>query len=200
MLKKYREKRDFTKTPEPKGVKTSPKNKELIFVVQKHAATRLHFDFRLEYKGILLSWAVPKGPSLNTSEKRLAVMTEDHPIDYAKFEGIIPSGYGAGEVIVWDAGTYIPLDKNEEPASSRIKAEALIKNGLKEGKLLFNLEGTKLKGVWTLVHLKKTEKEWLLIKHNDRFAAKVGHPWKDESIISGITLEDLQSQLARQHL
>jgi bifunctional non-homologous end joining protein LigD len=186
MLKKYREKRDFNKTPEPKGEKKtrSTRDKSLSFVVQEHAATRLHFDFRLEYAGILLSWAVPKGPSLNPQDKRLAVMTEDHPLDYANFEGIIPSGYGAGEVIVWDQGIYTPLDKNEEPPSGIIEAETLIKNGLKEGKLLFSLQGKKLQGIWTLVRMKKTEKDWLLIKHKDKFASEESHPWKDNSILS----------------
>ncbi len=195
MLKKYREKRDFNKTPEPTGdrITRSTKDKSLIFVVQEHAATRLHFDFRLEFNGILLSWAVPKGPSLNPHDKRLAVMTEDHPLDYAGFEGIIPSGYGAGEVIVWDQGTYTPLDHNEEKETNRTRAEKIISTGLKEGKLLFSLKGEKLNGIWTLVRLKKTEKDWLLIKHKDEFAREQGHPWKDNSILSGETLADLQA-------
>jgi len=195
MLKTYREKRDFSKTPEPKGhKKSSPKNsKSLSFVVQEHAATRLHFDFRLEANGVLLSWAVPKGPSLNPHEKRLAVMTEDHPLDYAGFEGVIPSGYGAGEVIVWDNGTYAPLNSNEMPAKNRDQAEKLIKAGLRAGKLSFELAGHKLQGIWTLVRLKNKEKEWLLIKHEDKFANSDGHPWQDDSILSGQTLEDLRS-------
>jgi len=195
MLKTYRAKRDFSKTPEPKGhKKSSPKKSQsLSFVVQEHAATRLHFDFRLEANGVLLSWAVPKGPSLNPHEKRLAVMTEDHPLDYAGFEGIIPSGYGAGEVIVWDNGTYAPLDSDEVPAKNRDQAEKLITVGLKAGKFSFQLQGHKLQGVWTLVRLKNKEKDWLLIKHEDEFASSDGHPWQDDSILSGQTLEDLQS-------
>ena len=194
MLKTYREKRDFSKTPEPKGLKksTSP-HKALSFVVQEHAATRLHFDFRLEANGVLLSWAVPKGPSLNPGDKRLAVMTEDHPLDYAGFEGIIPSGYGAGEVIVWDNGTYAPLDNKESPVNNREQAEKLIKAGLKQGKFSFQLQGQKLQGIWTLIRLKQKEKDWLLIKHEDKFASDDGHPWLDASILSGQTLADLQS-------
>jgi bifunctional non-homologous end joining protein LigD len=195
MLEKYRKMRDFTKTPEPSGAKKtrSVKSKKLTFVFQEHAATRLHFDFRLEYNGILLSWAVPKGPSLNTQDKRLAVKTEDHPLDYAGFEGIIPSGYGAGEVIVWDNGTYEVLDENETSVPSLIEAEKLIKNGLKKGKLLFYLKGKKLEGIWTLVRMHKTEKDWLLIKHKDEFASEKSHPWKDDSILTGETLKDLQT-------
>ncbi len=146
----------------------------------------------MEYNGILLSWAVPKGPSLNPQDKRLAVLTEDHPLSYADFEGIIPAGYGAGEVIVWDQGIYVVLDANEDVISDTGEAEKQIKKGLKEGKLLFSLQGQKLKGIWTLVRLKKTEKDWLLIKHKDKFARKESHPWKDNSILSGKTLVDLQ--------
>ncbi len=196
MLKTYREKRDFSKTPEPKGRKKALARKleSLSFVVQEHAATRLHFDFRLEANGVLLSWAVPKGPSLNPHEKRLAVMTEDHPLDYAGFEGIIPSGYGAGEVIVWDNGTYAPLDSGEIPILKRNEAEKLVKAGLKRGKLSIQLQGKKLKGIWTLVRLKNKEKDWLLIKHEDEFASGKGHPWLDDSVLSGQTLADLQSR------
>lgn len=195
MLKTYREKRDFLKTPEPKGNKKVPatQSRALNFVVQEHAATRLHFDFRLEANGVLLSWAVPKGPSLNPHEKRLAVMTEDHPLDYAGFEGIIPSGYGAGEVIVWDNGSYAPLDSSETPVEKRDQAEKLIKAGLKQGKISFQLQGKKLQGIWTLVRLKQKEKEWLLIKHDDQFARVNGHPWTDDSVLTGQTLADLQS-------
>ncbi len=195
MLKTYRAKRDFSKTPEPSGnsAESKKKTQALRFVVQEHAATRLHFDFRLEFNGILLSWAVPKGPSSNPKDKRLAVMTEDHPLDYAGFEGIIPSGYGAGEVIVWDKGTYVPLDNNEEPAATYVQGQKLIREGLKTGKISFQLLGEKLKGIWTLVRIKAKEKDWLLIKNQDQFSSTNSHPWIDQSILSGKTLSDLQS-------
>ncbi len=196
MLKKYRGKRDFIKTPEPSGKEKVSKRKShaLTFVVQEHAATRLHFDFRLEANGVLLSWAVPKGPSLNTKDKRLAIMTEDHPLDYAGFEGIIPSGYGAGEVIVWDHGTYAPTDSKYSAIEDHSQAEQLIKKGLKAGKFSFHLNGKKLKGIWTLVRLKQKEKDWLLIKHQDKYASDNGHPWEDDSVLTGQTLEDLGAE------
>ena len=129
-------------------------------MVQKHWASSLHYDFRLEYKGVLLSWAVPRGPSSDPEIKRLAVQTEDHPVEYADFEGVIPEGnYGAGQVIVWDQGAWIPLEPVDE--------------GLKKGKLLFELKGHKLKGVWTIFQTKKDGKlsrEWLLMKHQDAYA------------------------------
>src|SRR5438046_9690528 len=132
LLKKYKTMRDFGKTPEPAGGK--PKRGKLpIFVIQKHAATRLHYDFRLEMEGVLKSWAVPQGPSYDPADKRLAMMTEDHPLEYATFEGVIPEGeYGAGEMIVWDLGSYQPVEDLDE--------------GLRNGKLLFDLRGHKLRG------------------------------------------------------
>src|ERR1700756_4025275 len=146
-LKKYRDMRDFGRTPEPSGGKPK-KGKLPLFVVQKHHASHLHYDFRLEMEGVLKSWAVPKGPSLNPDDKRLAMMVEDHPYDYKDFEGNIPEGnYGGGNVIVWDNGTYEPL---EEPRS-RLKGEKLLLHQLKAGSLKFTLKGKKLKGEFALV-------------------------------------------------
>src|SRR5579864_7551711 len=141
-LKEYKEKRSFSDTPEPRGGK--PSGKALQFVVQKHDATRLHYDFRLEMEGVLKSWAVPKGPSLNPVDKRLAMQVEDHPYNYKDFEGIIPAGnYGAGTVMVWDEGTYEPLE--ETNGSKTAQNRALLKQ-LRKGSLKFRLNGKKLKG------------------------------------------------------
>ena len=166
-LEKYHQKRKFDKTPEPKGGKSQKKSK-LIFVVQRHGASRLHYDFRLEMEGVLKSWAVPKGPSLNPSDKRLAVMVEDHPYDYKDFEGTIPKGnYGAGEVEIWDAGTYEPLH-----AVKNKKDETVLLQELKDGSLKLVLNGEKLKGEFALVKMKTADEgnNWLLIKHKDEFA------------------------------
>ena len=174
-LEEYRRKRQFKKTPEPRGDAKAARGNH--FVVQEHHATRLHYDFRLEVDGVLKSWAVPKGPSLNPSDKRLAVQTEDHPLEYAKFEGAIPAGhYGAGEVIVWDEGTYDP----EGSLSARQQIE--------RGELKFTLYGQKLNGSFVLVKLRasKSGKEWLLIKHRD---AAARDDWDisehSESVVSG---------------
>ena len=163
-LAKYREKRDFERTPEPLG-RTRPKNGKgsLAYVVQKHRASQLHYDFRLEFGGVLLSWAVPKGPSLDPSVKRLAMQVEDHPLDYADFEGVIPEGgYGGGTVMVWDHGTWIAESEDVEQA-------------LNKGDLKFTLQGRKLRGSWVLVRTRgfasKADKSWLLIKHRDHFAS-----------------------------
>ncbi len=164
-LEKYKRKRNFTNTPEPKG-KRAVKSKALKFVIQKHAATNLHYDFRLEMAGVLKSWAVPKGPSMNPADKRLAIMVEDHPIEYGKFKGIIPEGnYGAGIVEIWDEGSYQPVEKNAEP-------EKLLRGELKEGNLKFILKGKKLNGSFALVRIKNSEvdNQWLLIKKDDKFA------------------------------
>jgi bifunctional non-homologous end joining protein LigD len=180
-LDKYRQKRSADTTPEPFGRASA--DRPHLFVVQKHAATRLHYDFRLEWAGVLKSWAVPQGPSPDPSEKRLAVEVEDHPVEYADFEGVIPEGnYGAGEVIVWDQGRWTPLADLDE--------------GMKKGKLLFELSGYKLRGRWTLVRMKTkgktTGKEWLLIKERDGFARKgADAAYPEESIFSGLTVEDL---------
>ena len=188
-LEKYKEKRDFKKTTEPEGIKKSSGG-NLVFVVQKHAATRLHYDLRLELYGVLKSWAVPKGPSLNSADKRLAMMVEDHPYDYKDFEGSIPKGeYGAGEVIVWDSGTYHAIgtsDKNE--------SENLIREGLNKGDIKFVMEGKKLKGEFVLVKMKnRGEKEWLLIKHKDEFMSADDVTKDDRSVLSGITIEDIKN-------
>lgn len=173
-LKEYEKKRDFSKTSEPKGGKSD--NKELKFVVQRHHASHLHYDFRLELDGVLKSWAVPKGPSMNPGDKRLAMMVEDHPYDYRTFEGIIPNGeYGAGIVIVWDQGTYESLA--EDPADN-IKA---LHAGLKKGDLKFRLHGEILQGEFALVKLHSDEKSWLLIKHKDAYA--VSKPYNSEDFV-----------------
>lgn len=164
-LTTYNKKRNFKATPEPAG-KTVAKNLSR-FVVQRHDASRLHYDFRLELGGVLKSWAVPKGPSMNPEDKRLAVMVEDHPVSYIGFEGTIPQGnYGAGEVEVWDSGLYIAVDADLQPLTGR---QAL--QWLKKGELKFLLEGKKLEGGFVLVRL-KDEKNWLLIKHKDEYAVK----------------------------
>lgn len=163
-LNEYRKKRDFKITPEPSGEKGSPKSQKssLRYVIQKHRATALHYDFRLEFRGTLLSWAVPKGPSLDPSVKRLAMQVEDHPIDYAGFEGVIPEGeYGGGTVMVWDKGTW--TSESPDPAA-----------GMEKGDLKFTLHGKKLKGSWVLVRTRgfgsSSKTSWLLIKHRDEFA------------------------------
>src|SRR5437660_639351 len=163
MLKDYKAKRDFERTPEPGPGEAATAEGALIFVVQKHAATRLHYDFRLEFDGVLKSWPVPKGPSCDPADKRLAVMVEDHPLDYASFEGVIPKGeYGGGQVIVWDAGTYSPEDRDGQPCWDRRRAEGLVRYGIEQGKLTVFLFGRKLKGYWTLVHTK--DRDWLCLK------------------------------------
>jgi len=175
-LAAYRAKRKLDQTPEPAGAVRREAGR--LFVVHMHAATRLHWDLRLEMEGVLRSWAVPKGPSYDTGEKRLAVHVEDHPIEYGDFEGMIPEGnYGAGAVIVWDRGEWVPVGDPLE--------------GLAKGKLLFELKGYKLRGVWTLVKIKKAQKEWLLIKERDAWAS-TERVAPNESVLSGLTVEDLE--------
>jgi bifunctional non-homologous end joining protein LigD len=165
-LKEYRKKRQFDATPEPPGASKAQKkrNGSLIYVVQKHMASHLHYDFRLEWRGVLLSWAVPKGPSLDPAVKRLAMQTEDHPIEYANFEGVIPAGqYGAGTVMLWDKGTWQPDDAD-------------VDSSLRKGELKFTLQGKKLKGSWVLVRTRGFGKSpgrstWLFIKHRDQYAS-----------------------------
>ncbi len=162
-LTKYREKRDFTASPEPKGSSRSKSSaKDLSFVVQKHQASHLHYDFRLEWNGVLLSWAVPKGPSLDPTVKRLAMPVEDHPLEYGGFEGVIPEGqYGGGTVMVWDRGYWVPEVPDVDEA-------------LRAGQLKFSLYGRKLKGSWALVRTViggSPRTKWLLIKHRDGYAS-----------------------------
>ncbi|KAA0992915.1 DNA ligase D [Dyadobacter aurulentus] len=186
-LSKYNQKRKFDKTPEPKGGQTQ--SEELIFVIQKHDASRLHYDFRLEMDGVLKSWAVPKGPSTDPAVKRLAMMVEDHPYDYKDFEGIIPKGnYGAGTVMVWDFGTYEPLEKT----GSKKEMEKELLKELKSGSLKFKLKGKKLKGEFALVKTAMEENSWLLIKHRDKFADESDITEKDRSVLSRRTLEGIE--------
>jgi len=166
-LAKYKEKRNFKVTPEPSGDELAKKaaDKPLLYVIQKHRATQLHYDFRLEFEGVLLSWAVPKGPSLDPSVKRLSMQVEDHPVDYGGFEGVIPEGeYGGGTVTVWDTGTWTPESQSADVAAA-----------LKKGDLKFVLHGKKLHGSWVLVRTRgfgsSSGKSWLLIKHRDEFAS-----------------------------
>src|SRR5258706_6924944 len=185
LLKKYKSMRDFGDTPEPSGGKRK-KTKLPIFVIQKHAASRLHYDFRLEMEGVLKSWAVPKGPSYDPTVKRLAMMTEDHPYDYASFEGVIPAGnYGGGNVIIWDNGTW-ELTEPDDPVE-----------GIKSGKLAFRMYGKKMFGEWALVKIKgrpgSKGNEWLLLKHRDEFAnADIDvTEVAPRSIISDLTVEEI---------
>jgi bifunctional non-homologous end joining protein LigD len=166
-LKEYHRKRNFQSTPEPKGdqqrdAKRSAKVKKRLLCVQKHLASSLHYDFRLEHNGVLLSWAVPKGPSLNPKDRRLAMHVEDHPLDYGSFEGVIPEGYGAGIVMLWDKGTWQP-----EPGFEDVDA------AMKKGELKFSLNGVKLKGSWVIVRIRNDDRTWLLIKHRDEWAGDV---------------------------
>jgi len=188
-LEEYRKKRDFNVTPEPAGRARRRSSGKRIFVVQKHDASRLHYDFRLEINGVLASWAVPKGPSMNPADKRLAVRTEDHPIDYADFEGVIPEGqYGAGTVMVWDKGTYEPED-NMSPEEQ-----------LARGEIKVLLHGKKLRGGFVLVQpggrlaARGGKQNWLLIKHRDEYAHpswRIEDPALDRSVLTGRTLKEI---------
>ena len=187
LLKKYRQMRDFGATPEPSGGK--PKKAKLpIFVIQKHQASHLHYDFRLEMEGVLKSWAVPKGPSYDPTVKRLAMMTEDHPYDYASFEGVIPEGnYGAGNVIIWDNGTWEFIEPGDDP----VKA-------LQQGKLTFRMYGKKMFGEWALVKIRGRSpkgNEWLLLKHRDEFANDKIDVTEvaPQSVVSNRTIEDVDA-------
>ncbi|HEY2824475.1 MAG TPA: DNA ligase D [Gemmatimonadales bacterium] len=181
-LSTYRAKRSVESTPEPAGVVGHISDGGGLFIVHMHAATRLHWDLRLEMGGVLQSWAVPKGPSRDPADKRLAVHVEDHPLEYGDFEGVIPEGnYGAGAVIVWDRGEWVPL---EDPVE-----------GLRrKGKLLFNLKGYKLRGRWTLVQIKKDPKNWLLIKEKDRHVQVPGDQFSNVSVLSGLTVEEMEDR------
>ena len=189
-LTPYERKRNFKKTPEPSskpksGRQRAPSQKRrrpLAFVVQKHRASQLHYDFRLEVRGVLKSWAVPKGPSMNPADRRLAIQVEDHPFEYKDFEGAIPPGnYGAGQVIVWDAGTYTPGMRGDNP-------ETVMMHGIHRGSLRFELKGAKLRGVFTLVRFRQPD-QWLLTKVNDRHATHERVVEDDASVISQRRLE-----------
>jgi bifunctional non-homologous end joining protein LigD len=189
-LKDYRSRRKFDRTPEPTPEpKPGPghKGNRLVFVIQKHAARRLHYDLRLELEGVLKSWALPRGPSLNPTVKRLAVMVEDHPLDYKDFEGVIPEGnYGAGSVIIWDRGFY----RHPSDADGK-ESERLLLDGLRKGDMKFHLEGEKLQGEFALVKTKKDEKSWLLLKKKDRHATLEEILKKNRSVVSDMTLKDV---------
>lgn len=186
-LTEYKKKRSFQNTPEPTGGESE--GGELLFVIQKHDASRLHYDFRLELRGVLKSWAVPKGPSMNPADKRLAMLVEDHPYDYKDFEGIIPPGnYGAGTVIVWDQGTYEPI----EPAKSKSENEKKLLQGFHAGQMKIRMNGKKLKGEFVLVKTaSRGENSWLLIKHRDKFATEDDITTNDKSVVSGKTIEQV---------
>lgn len=190
-LREYKKKRSFKDTPEPTGGKGT--GKALHFVVQKHDASHLHYDFRLEIEGVLKSWAVPKGPSTDPEIKRLAMMVEDHPYDYRSFEGIIPKGqYGGGTVIVWDEGTYAPFDLESEDLK---KQEKELLDQLHEGKLKFILHGKKLKGAFALVKAYgKGDNSWLLMKLDDQYAKTTDVLLKDKSVISGKSIAQMEKQ------
>jgi bifunctional non-homologous end joining protein LigD len=188
-LNKYKQKRDFGKTVEPEARVKKGRGNNLIYVVQKHKARNLHYDLRLELNGVLKSWAIPKGPSTNPSQKKLAVPTEDHPIDYADFEGIIPAGqYGAGTVIVWDNGTY----KN-------LKDDISLEEAYRKGRLEIFIDGEKLKGGYALIRTGKNQendRRWLMIKMKDKYADSSRNPLKNEprSVLSNKTIEDLEEK------
>lgn len=174
-----------------KKEKAGKRSKGLEFVVQKHAARQLHYDFRLELDGVLKSWAVPKGPSLDPSVKHLAMMVEDHDLDYGNFEGVIEEGYGAGKVIVWDNGTY---HSTETP--DRKKSEELLREGLNEGDLKFILNGKKLKGEFALFKMKGSKigkNAWLLIKKKDEFASKQDVLKMNKSVVSKKSIEEISA-------
>jgi DNA ligase D-like protein (predicted 3'-phosphoesterase) len=187
--KSYAERRDFSRTPEPRGGKRK-RGKQPIFVIQKHAARALHYDFRLEVGGVLKSWAVPKGPSTDPRDKRLASPTEDHPLDYAAFEGVIPEGYGAGTVIVWDTGTYDNITLKD----GRIVPAA---EALEHGHLVVRLHGKKLEGGYVLQRMGK-DGDWLLIKTDDAGADARRKPTstEPESVLSDRTIEQIAKEQA----
>jgi DNA ligase D-like protein (predicted 3'-phosphoesterase) len=190
-LTTYREKRDFRRTPEPKGADVKD-SQERRFVIHKHDSANPHYDLRLEIDGVLKSWVVPKGPSLDTRERRLGMPTEDHPIEYLNFEGVIPEGeYGAGPIIVWDFGSYRNLRADKEDDWSSMEA------ALEEGKIEFWLEGKKIEGGFALIRTddeaEEEEERWLLVKMDDEFAEADAHvaSMQQRSVISGYTTEEL---------
>ena len=189
-LTEYRRKRDFTRTREPAGGKAAAGTR-LAYVIQKHAASHLHFDLRLELDGVMKSWAVPKGPSLDPTVKRLAMQVEDHPIEYNEFEGTIPQGeYGGGTVMLWDRGTYTAPGDEPDP-------EAALRRGYEKGDFKFELHGKRLHGSWVLVRIRRDEerRQWLLIKHRDEFAEEGADIVAEEqtSVATGRTMEEISS-------
>jgi len=187
-LAEYRRKRDFTRTREPAGGR-SRAGRKLAFVIQKHAASHLHFDLRLELDGVMKSWAVPKGPSLDPTVKRLAMQVEDHPIEYNKFEGTIPEGeYGGGTVMLWDRGTYTAPGDEPDP-------EAALRRGYEKGDFKFELHGKRLQGSWVLVRIRRDEerRQWLLIKHRDDYAEEGADIVADvtTSVATGRTMDEI---------
>ena len=191
-LAEYSSKRAFASTPEPAPAPAGDRRGPLLFVVQLHSASRLHYDLRLECDGVLKSWAIPKGPSLDPAEKRFAALTEDHPFEYASFEGVIPpKQYGAGEMIVWDCGVYSPDEGGPTWFHQRERAEREVREGFDKGKIGFELRGEKLKGSFALVRM-KDKKEWLLIKHKDRFVSTADITARDRSVLCGASVADLK--------
>lgn len=190
-LKEYKKKRDLSKTPEPRGEKKK-KGGDPVFVIQKHDARNLHYDFRLEADGVLVSWAVPKGPSTNPDDRRLAIKVEDHPIDYGDFEGVIPKGmYGAGTVLVWDRGTYRNRMAEKDPPIS-------VQESIGIGHAEVWLEGEKLRGGYALVEMKgRGENQWLLIKMKDEFADRSGKLIETDpnSVVSGASLDEIRKRV-----
>ena len=194
-LAEYKRKRDFEKTAEPEGKLSAKRSRHALrFVIQKHAASRLHFDFRLELDGVMKSWAVPKGPSYDPSVKRLAMEVEDHPIEYNSFEGTIPKGeYGGGTVMLWDRGTYEPEGGG---------GEAALREGYERGDLKFVLHGKRLQGAWVLVRMRRGEQgraQWLLIKHRDETADESYDVTAEvtTSVASGRTMEEIATRKGR---
>jgi len=189
-LRSYKSKRDFKNSPEPQGNSMAQKhNKKPIFVIQKHDASHLHYDFRLEIDGVLKSWAIPKGPSTDPTEKRLAIETEDHPMEYATFEGVIPEKhYGAGPVIVWDTGTFDTIKEKDGTITS-------LSQSYKNGQIEVNLHGKKLNGGYALIRtaMDGDKKQWLLIKMHDEYADARRNPvsTQPESVLSGKTIEEI---------
>ncbi len=195
-LAEYRRKRDFSRTAEPEGGSTRTAHRP-AFVIQKHAASHMHYDLRLEHDGVMKSWAVPKGPSLDPSVKRLAMQVEDHPIEYNKFEGTIPKGeYGGGTVMLWDRGTYSYGGSNPDPAEG-------IRQGLQKGDFKFVLNGKRLGGSWALVRMKRRDKpgkpQWLLIKHQDEYAAPGSDVGTEHqtSVATGRTMDEIAQGKSR---
>ncbi|WP_133131238.1 DNA polymerase ligase N-terminal domain-containing protein [Legionella yabuuchiae] len=192
-LETYHSKRDFRKTEEPKN-DSRIKEGQCIFVIQKHDASQLHYDFRLQIDGSLKSWAVPKGLSTAANEKRLAIRTEDHPLDYAKFEGVIPEGeYGAGTVMVWDFGQYEPLENDDEHKKSMSEA-------LRGGALKFRLEGEKIKGGYAMARMNRgdddDDEQWVIFKLDDEEADARRNPTSSEpdSVLTGRSLEEIAEE------